>query len=806
MSTVGKRNILVALGVTLALGTTLCLLSPRSPYPELFQGAAVQSSEAGDLRWGYSVEQYLGASPSAKGVVLSHLHPLPFKAEYLTFDSQGTLYAGGHNSLFAYHPSQGTLEELPLPCPPASVSYRSLVAGLDGRLYGTPVGADQLFVYDPQTGKSRLLGFPLGSEQSIWLWIAKPDGLIYGIGGAPSYPFVAYDPSSNTATPLDIASPGWADDRWLLDPLEGGDGLLYDVIRRYDKASGEYHSVIIALDLVSRTTITREVSMAVYTLAPQPGGGVYLKAAAEILTYTSADKELTELPLPAGVEPFQPIALTAQQDGQLYGVGQRKSSSPFLFAYHLPLGPFEEIGWLLDGEEPQQMITGPDNRVYYLNRKGQAMILEPKLYAPSGTVQSGPIWPKALVLTRTVVGDYSASVQDLACAIDGQVYGVLSNSRENWLFWYDPQAPGAKVSRVTPAVSTEGWSFLGGTAIVALEDGRVVGGTNSGRLFIYNPATGETWDVGRPVSDTLQIAALALGRNGLVYGGTSSHHKRATLFAFDPATGVITDVGTPLPQASLVGALTVAQDGRVYAGVDCALVMYDPSTGRTTRADSEEKDGHPCPLRALATGANGSIYIGYGSHLFAYNLLTASMSDLGKTSGNIVGLTVGNDGRIYGNIHNEPAGRGGFLTNYIFVYDPAAKRITNLGTASRTPVTLVTCGDGTIYGGSNTTDSNYIDHATLFSFRTDCPSGPVGVWDKITWEADTPPGTSVAVDVLDRQGKVLLRDVRNGDSLWAIKAASNPSVILRATLSTRDGRVTPVLKRWRVDYTFRCKE
>ncbi len=142
----------------------------------------------------------------------------------------------------------------------------------------------------------------------------------------------------------------------------------------------------------------------------------------------------------------------------------------------------------------------------------------------------------------------------------------------------------------------------------------------------------------------------------------------------------------------------------------------------------------------------------------------------------------------------------------IFVYDPVEQRITNFGMdIGSGPVILTACGKSTIYGGSNTTNSNYSGPAYLFAFRTDCPQGAIGSWDKVTWQAQTPPGTRITVDILSGNGgPALVRNIENGGSLQAIDAQKYPQLSLRANLFISDPNVTPILQNWRVDYTYAC--
>jgi len=320
-------------------------------------------------------------------------------------------------------------------------------------------------------------------------------------------------------------------------------------------------------------------------------------------------------------------------------------------------------------------------------------------------------------------------------------------------------------------------------------------------LFVYTPATHNTLDLGRPVSASNQIAALVLGADGVVYGGTTSY-QQGQLFAFNPATRVITDIVLPVTTTYQIDALTTA-DGRIYAGVGAQLVVYDPVT----------RDAHvlgapqSCAFHTLAAGPDGRIYAGCSNQLLAYDPIKDEVTVVGKTPvAEIRSLAIGLGGRIYGSFFHEYTGRTIWYDSSVFVYDPRADRMLDLGMASTTgPVVLAACRDGAIYGGSNTTNSNYRGPAYLFAFRSDCPTGPVGTWDRITWEADTPPGTDLTVDVLNGYGvTTLVRNIENGGSLQAINPISNTAITLRANLSTTDPRVTPILKNWRVDYTFAC--
>jgi hypothetical protein len=162
---------------------------------------------------------------------------------------------------------------------------------------------------------------------------------------------------------------------------------------------------------------------------------------------------------------------------------------------------------------------------------------------------------------------------------------------------------------------------------------------------------------------------------------------------------------------------------------------------------------------------------------------------------------LGDDGLIYGSLASK-SGAGD-----IFTYDPRRPSQTPklIGAALKTGVTILVPGPaGVMYGAIGQYNSFYQGAAELIAFRTDCPSGPLGAWERLTWQAETPPGTRVVVDVLNQEGELLLADAPSGASLRAIDPISNTAIMLRATLSTQDPSVTPLLKNWRVDYAFSC--
>ncbi len=71
-------------------------------------------------------------------------------------------------------------------------------------------------------------------------------------------------------------------------------------------------------------------------------------------------------------------------------------------------------------------------------------------------------------------------------------------------------------------------------------------------------------------------------------------------------------------------------------------------------------------------------------------------------------------------------------------------------------------------------------------------------WGALGFDITAFPGTSVQVDVIDANDKVLVADASNSMNLSSLDASS---IKLRATLRTNDVKITPALRGWSVGYT-----
>jgi len=74
-------------------------------------------------------------------------------------------------------------------------------------------------------------------------------------------------------------------------------------------------------------------------------------------------------------------------------------------------------------------------------------------------------------------------------------------------------------------------------------------------------------------------------------------------------------------------------------------------------------------------------------------------------------------------------------------------------------------------------------------------------WQNVVYTATVPTSTTIRVDVISLDGTVLISDIVSGGSLNSINPTENPSIRLRATLTTDDPSLTPRLDSWSVTWT-----
>ncbi len=156
------------------------------------------------------------------------------------------------------------------------------------------------------------------------------------------------------------------------------------------------------------------------------------------------------------------------------------------------------------------------------------------------------------------------------------------------------------IIRYTPddgAFTDTGWKLPCGAgreylnyaeAFAAARDGRIYGGAAAdGCLFRLDPERGGILNFGRPAAAG-SLAALAVGRDGLVWGLAGGPNLLTHLVRFDPRTGGMLDCGlmrSRIPKTWIIhraATMAAGPDGELYIGENDAishLFVYFPPVG-----------------------------------------------------------------------------------------------------------------------------------------------------------------------------------------------------------------------------------
>lgn len=111
--------------------------------------------------------------------------------------------------------------------------------------------------------------------------------------------------------------------------------------------------------------------------------------------------------------------------------------------------------------------------------------------------------------------------------------------------------------------------------------------------------------------------------------------------------------------------------------------------------------------------------------------------------------------------------------------------------AAREHVRLVSGGRITLANGEN--------EGAIVSVPI-TPTGKFAQWGELHYTVETPPGTSLTIDVLAEDNTLLLGDLPEGASLASIDPTLHPSVRLRATLRRTQPDEAPFLDEWAISW------
>jgi len=247
--------------------------------------------------------------------------------------------------------------------------------------------------------------------------------------------------------------------------------------------------------------------------------------------------------------------------------------------------------------------------------------------------------------------------------------------------------------------------------------------------------------------------------------------------------------------------------------------LDDGRTWQAERLVNTDAAGAEQDLPALVATTPGRVYLAwYDRRAGTQDLyFTASLSGTTYTSGTLVSSVLDTGGAARwgnitwtatrppsttltfytrsGNTTNPQDGTwsnwsAGYTTSPAPVSSPPGRYLQyRVGLATTDPYTTPVLHDVSIEYG------RYPLQGDAVSVPVSPPLG-FGEWQTVTFNASTPPGTTLTVDVLDNKGNILLEDVDNGASLTGYPPAQYPSLRLRANLTTSDPAFTPALNDW----------
>ncbi len=228
--------------------------------------------------------------------------------------------------------------------------------------------------------------------------------------------------------------------------------------------------------------------------------------------------------------------------------------------------------------------------------------------------------------------------------------------------------------------------------------------------------------------------------------------------------------------------------GVAYGTIDLAPLYAGSGGGGGSGSTSCGSGGGGAGGGALKLTAGQSLTIG------ALGVVRANGGD-GGSGGGCGGGGGGSGGTIW--LLSRTLTNDGLVTTNGGAAGPSALTKGGAGSVGRLRFDGLLTGTGTTFP--------MVGYAGDFSYApfgtsTSPPIAPMNLcgWGTLRFDVTTFPGTSVQVDVVDANDKVLVADAPQFMKLSSIDASS---IKLRAALRTNDVAVTPALSGWSVGYT-----
>ncbi len=432
-------------------------------------------------------------------------------------------YFNGH--VLRLNPETDVLDDLGQAIPDETYIWE-FSRGSDGMIYGATYPGAKLLQVDPKTGKMTDLGRMDPHENYNRRLCAAPDGWVYCGIGSEHGNLVAYNIKTKELRgliPDAERKPGFG----LV--IRGNDGNAYGKFldKSYRLQDGAATPIAELPEMKSRTLVKDGKSAHIANLYPG-----------------------RSLPL---------FRISEGPDDKVYG---STILPEYLFRFDPLHGKRETMG-LIPGAEAYSMASAHNKLFIASYTAATLQAYDPlKPFDPGTKHTNNPSYYGGTAPKQD-------RPYDMAVAPDGKVYMACVPSYGYFggaISWYDPVTD--KVEYVPSPIKDQAIA-----SVCALPNGMMVFGTSTeggpgteprtkeAVLFLWDPKTKQkTWE-GVPLPGLTMLQNLAVGKDGLVYGGTGDR-----LFVFDPSKQQILTETTLQPQNGVVraGMLTL-KDGRVVA-------------------------------------------------------------------------------------------------------------------------------------------------------------------------------------------------------------------------------------------------
>jgi len=498
------------------------------------------------------------------------------------------IYGGSTLDIVAFDPLTGKSEVFSSPLPSECGAW-ALVVGPDGQVYVGTVGTGRILRLDWKQKKLVDMGRPSETESYIWQLVVGTDKKLYGCT-YPSAKLVRFDPATGKGEDLGRMDPTEmyartvaADDKGL---VYVGIGSTNRNLVAYEIATGEHRSILPpALAGGGWCSVHRGDDGVAYGNA----GGQNLRL--EGFTATPIPPEQVHQPPPLKLGDGRAVSY----DG------------PSLTLTDPKTGKAERHATDYKGKSQDlfRIALGPDDKLYgstampihFIKADPDSDKWEELGQPGGGEFYSFLAWKDALV------GAAYSGQAPIMLYHPGQPYAPKPAPDGNpWLIHYEGE--------------NSGWrpmAMIGGPGDKAYI-GAVSGyGLLGGPLCVFDPATGKVDQYLHLVKDQSVIALAALP-DGRIVGGTTvgggggsfPTQTEAKLFLWDPVKREKLFETVPVPGQGTIGALAVGRDGLVFGFAGETMFVFDPKTQKLVDQAPHELGG--VVFNAVGPGPKGELF------------------------------------------------------------------------------------------------------------------------------------------------------------------------------------------------------